>query len=80
MTDVNATLNNSNTATNQSGTIITIKQESLTNVDNLVGSFVDSTTFLPSPNNNNSAIGNAHISQNNSMTNEATGINEGSCY
>uniref|UniRef100_A0A182IIZ3 Probable nuclear hormone receptor HR3 n=1 Tax=Anopheles atroparvus TaxID=41427 RepID=A0A182IIZ3_ANOAO len=30
-------------------TIITIKQEQLTNVDSLVGSFVDSTTFLPSP-------------------------------
>ncbi|XP_058122413.1 protein dissatisfaction [Anopheles ziemanni] len=30
-------------------TIITIKQEQLTNVDSIVGSFVDSTTFLPSP-------------------------------
>ncbi|XP_035904821.1 uncharacterized protein LOC118508967 isoform X3 [Anopheles stephensi] len=39
---------NSNGTTNNS-TIITIKQEQLTNVDSIVGSFVDSTTFLPSP-------------------------------
>ncbi|XP_058818530.1 probable nuclear hormone receptor HR3 isoform X2 [Topomyia yanbarensis] len=40
--------NNNNNSTHS--TIITIKQEQLTNVDNIVGSFVDSTTFLPSPN------------------------------
>ncbi|XP_065081074.1 probable nuclear hormone receptor HR3 isoform X4 [Ochlerotatus camptorhynchus] len=40
--------NNNNNSTNS--TIITIKQEQLTGVDSLVGSFVDSTTFLPSPN------------------------------
>lgn len=39
--------NNNNNSTNS--TIITIKQEQLTSVDSLVGSFVDSTTFLPSP-------------------------------
>ncbi|XP_055600673.1 probable nuclear hormone receptor HR3 isoform X8 [Uranotaenia lowii] len=39
--------NNNNNSTNS--TIITIKQEQLTSVDNIVGSFVDSTTFLPSP-------------------------------
>ncbi|XP_061510003.1 probable nuclear hormone receptor HR3 isoform X4 [Anopheles gambiae] len=42
------TTGNGNTTTSNS-TIITIKQEQLTNVDSLVGSFVDSTTFLPSP-------------------------------
>ncbi|XP_055698263.1 probable nuclear hormone receptor HR3 isoform X10 [Phlebotomus papatasi] len=36
--------------TNNSSTIVTIKQESLQSVDNLVGNFVDSTTFLHSPN------------------------------
>ncbi|XP_055634861.1 probable nuclear hormone receptor HR3 isoform X7 [Toxorhynchites rutilus septentrionalis] len=40
--------NNDNNSTNS--TIIAIKQEQLTNVDSIVGSFVDSTTFLPSPN------------------------------
>ncbi|XP_055549908.1 probable nuclear hormone receptor HR3 isoform X4 [Wyeomyia smithii] len=40
--------NNNNNSTHS--TIITIKQEQLTNVDSIVGSFVDSTTFLPSPN------------------------------
>ena len=59
--------------TNDAGTIITIKQESLSNVDNLVGSFVDSTTFLPSP---NSQISNAQMAQN-SLTNDSNGINEG---
>ncbi|XP_058448120.1 ecdysone-induced protein 78C isoform X2 [Malaya genurostris] len=42
------TTGNNNNSTHS--TIITIKQEQLTNVDNIVGSFVDSTTFLPSPN------------------------------
>jgi hypothetical protein len=38
-------------ATNNTSTIITIKQEALANnVDNLVGNYVDSTTFLHSPN------------------------------
>ncbi|XP_070506342.1 probable nuclear hormone receptor HR3 isoform X2 [Chironomus tepperi] len=58
--------------TNDAGTIITIKQESLSSVDNLVGSFVDSTTFLPSP---NSQISNAQMAQN-SLTNDSNGINE----
>uniref|UniRef100_A0A182NBM4 NR LBD domain-containing protein n=1 Tax=Anopheles dirus TaxID=7168 RepID=A0A182NBM4_9DIPT len=44
----NISSNNSNGTTNNS-TIITIKQEQLTSVDSIVGSFVDSTTFLPSP-------------------------------
>lgn len=70
-------LNSSNNSTSGS-TIIAIKQESLSSVDNLVGSFVDSTTFLTSPNNQ---IANAHMLQssnnNNSLTNEANGINEG---
>jgi hypothetical protein len=36
---------------NSTSTIITIKQEAMgSNVDNLVGNFVDSTTFLHSPN------------------------------
>lgn len=39
-----------NTTTGSNTTIVTIKQESLANVDSLVGSFVDSTTFLHSPN------------------------------
>ena len=59
--------------TNDASTIITIKQESLSNVDNLVGSFVDSTTFLPSP---NSQISNAQMAQN-ALTNDSNGINEG---
>lgn len=54
-------------------TIITIKQESLSSVDNLVGSFVDSTTFLPSP---TSQLSNAQLAQN-TLTNDSSGINEG---
>ncbi|XP_049284691.1 protein dissatisfaction isoform X2 [Anopheles funestus] len=43
------TTGNSSNGTTSNSTIITIKQEQLTNVDSIVGSFVDSTTFLPSP-------------------------------
>lgn len=43
------TTNTNNGANNGNSTIVTIKQESLGNVDNLVGSYVDSTTFLHSP-------------------------------
>lgn len=45
------------------GTIVTIKQEQLATVDNLVGSFVDSTTFLHSP--SNSQMVNPNHVQNN---------------
>lgn len=57
-------------STNTSGAdnIITIKQESITSVDNLVGSYVDSTTFLPSP---NSQIINANLVQSIAMANDA---------
>ncbi|KAG5683151.1 hypothetical protein PVAND_012449 [Polypedilum vanderplanki] len=77
LTDV--TLQGGSGSTNgveQASTIIAIKQESLTSVDNLVGSFVDSTTFLPSPNNQ---ISNAHMVQNSNgtLTSEVNGINEG---
>lgn len=65
-------LNNSCTTNDGASTIITIKQESLSSVDNLVGSFVDSTTFLPSP---NSQISNAQMAQN-ALTNDSNGINE----
>uniref|UniRef100_A0A182NZH4 NR LBD domain-containing protein n=1 Tax=Anopheles epiroticus TaxID=199890 RepID=A0A182NZH4_9DIPT len=41
--------NGNSNGTTSNSTIITIKQEQLTNVDSIVGSFVDSTTFLPSP-------------------------------
>lgn len=54
------------------GTIIAIKQESLSTVDNLVGSYVDSTTFLPSPNNQLGSLVQSHA-----LTNEASGVNEG---
>ena len=56
-------------STNTSGVdnIITIKQESITSVDNLVGSYVDSTTFLPSP---NSQIINANLVQSIAMAND----------
>lgn len=64
---------NTSSATGQTtGTIIAIKQESLSTVDNLVGSYVDSTTFLPSPNNQI-----ANLVQNHTLTNEASGVNEG---
>ncbi|KAG4077652.1 hypothetical protein HA402_012963 [Bradysia odoriphaga] len=58
--------NNSQTTNTNSGansTIVTIKQESLGNVDNLVGSYVDSTTFLHSP---GSQMVNPNLVQNNS--------------
>jgi hypothetical protein len=62
-----------NGTTNTSGAdnIITIKQESITNVDNLVGSYVDSTTFLPSPNIN------ANLVQTTATSNETQ--NDGKC-
>lgn len=53
--------------------LITIKQESLSNVDNLVGSYVDSTTFLSSPNNQ---VVNANLVQN-GRANEANGVSDG---
>lgn len=55
--------NNSGTNNGSSSTIVTIKQESLGNVDNLVGSYVDSTTFLHSP---SSQMVNPNLVQNNS--------------
>lgn len=67
-----AALNSTNTS--GSDHLITIKQESITNVDSLVGSFVDSTTFLPSP---NSQIINANLVQSIAMANEANGVNDG---
>lgn len=58
------TTNTNNGASNGSNsTIVTIKQESLGNVDNLVGSYVDSTTFLHSP---SSQMVNPNLVQNNS--------------
>lgn len=58
------TTNTNNGANNGSNsTIVTIKQESLGNVDNLVGSYVDSTTFLHSP---GSQMVNPNLVQNNS--------------
>jgi len=75
---LNSTQNNASgggvTAPGMPGTIITIKQESLSNVENLVGSYVDSTTFLPSP---NSQIVTATMVQNNALTNETGSANEG---
>lgn len=47
--------------------VISIKQESLSSVDNLVGGFVDSTTFLHSP---NRQMVNPNLIQNNALTNE----------
>jgi hypothetical protein len=61
-----AALNSTNTS--GADNIITIKQESITSVDNLVGSYVDSTTFLPSP---NSQIINANLVQSIAMANDA---------
>lgn len=52
-----------NLTQNTSSTIVTIKQEQLATVDNLVGSFVDSTTFLHSP--SNSQMVNPNLVQNN---------------
>lgn len=68
-----AALNGSN-ASGGADNIITIKQESMANVDSLVGSYVDSTTFLPSP---NSQIINANLVQSIAMANEANGVNDG---
>jgi hypothetical protein len=65
-------LNNSTASGQTTGTIIAIKQESLSTVDNLVGSYVDSTTFLPSPNNQLGSLVQSHA-----LTNEASGVNEG---
>jgi hypothetical protein len=71
-------LNNTNNTVGvgQTGTIITIKQESLASVDNLVGSYVDSTTFLPSPNNQ---LGSANLVQNNNgiLASDGNDGNEG---
>lgn len=67
-----AALNSTNTSGAEN--IITIKQESIASVDNLVGSYVDSTTFLPSP---NSQIINANLVQSITMANEANGANDG---
>ena len=68
-------LNGTNTsgAGQTTSTLIAIKQESLSTVDNLVGSYVDSTTFLPSPNNQVANLVQNHIL----ATNEASGVNEG---
>lgn len=64
--------NASSGAGQTASTIIAIKQESLSTVDNLVGSYVDSTTFLPSPNNQ---LGN--LAQSHTLTSDANGVNEG---
>lgn len=52
-------------------TIVTIKQETLAPVDNLVGSFVDSTTFLHSP--SNSQMVNPNLVQSNCGLGGASG-------
>lgn len=54
---------NANLTQTSSSTIVAIKQEQLATVDNLVGSFVDSTTFLHSP--SNSQMVNPNLVQNN---------------
>lgn len=80
MTDVTlqgtaSALNNTNTSSGAgqtASTIIAIKQESLSTVDNLVGSYVDSTTFLPSPNNQLGSLVQSHT-----LTNDTNGVNEG---
>lgn len=61
----NQTTGNNGTNNNTSSTIVTIKQETLASVDNLVGSFVDSTTFLHSP---NSQMVNPNLVQNNGLS------------
>jgi hypothetical protein len=68
----NSTNASSGAGQTTTGTIIAIKQESLSTVDNLVGSYVDSTTFLPSPNNQLGSLVQSHA-----LTNEASGVNEG---
>ena len=64
------TISNNNATT----TIVTIKQESIVatanNVDNLVGSFVDSTTFLHSP---NSQMVNPNMVQNSGLSSGGAG-------
>lgn len=73
-------LNSTNNTTNLApGTLITIKQESLASVDNLVGSYVDSTTFLHLP---NSQMVNPNLVQNNTLTTDSSsggggGVNDG---
>lgn len=67
---------NASGAGQTTSTLIAIKQESLSTVDNLVGSYVDSTTFLPSPNNQVANLVQNHIL----ATNEASGVNEGKAW
>ena len=63
----NSQLNTGNgTNLNSTSAIITIKQEQLATVDNLVGSFVDSTTFLHSP--SNSQMVNPNLVQNSGLS------------
>ena len=62
----NITPNNASLPT--TSTVIAIKQESLSSVDNLVGGFVDSTTFLHSP---NSQMVNPNLIQNSILTTES---------
>lgn len=62
-------MNNNNSSNNYT---ITIKQESMEQVDSIVGSFVDSTTFLHSP---NSQMVNPNLVQNNGVCN---GVADGS--
>lgn len=64
-----ASLNGTNTS--GADNIITIKQESITSVESLVGGYVDSTTFLPSPNIN------ASLLQTNVTTNDNGAPNDG---
>ncbi len=71
MSALNSTNTNSSSGAGQTtSTVIAIKQESLSTVENLVGSYVDSTTFLPSPNNQ---LGN--LAQNQTLGSEANGGN-----
>lgn len=63
LTGVDGRCTAANLTQNTSSTIVAIKQEQLATVDNLVGSFVDSTTFLHSP--SNSQMVNPNLVQNN---------------
>lgn len=63
LTVVDGRSTGANLTQNTSSTIVAIKQEQLATVDNLVGSFVDSTTFLHSP--SNSQMVNPNLVQNN---------------
>lgn len=63
LTGVDGHCTGANLTQNTSSTIVAIKQEQLATVDNLVGSFVDSTTFLHSP--SNSQMVNPNLVQNN---------------